>query len=50
MTIDAWRTEEERQRLMKWNLTAVTYMHVDGWKGLFAKVGYGGDYYWFIAE
>jgi len=50
VTMDAWRTEEERQRLMKWNLTALTYMHVDDWKKLFAEVGYTGDYYWFIAE
>jgi len=50
ITMDAWRSEEERQRLMKWNLTALTYMHVDDWKKLFDEVGYTGDYYWFIAE
>ena len=50
VTMDAWRNEEERQSLMKWNLTALTYMHVDDWKKLFAEVGYTGDYYWFIAE
>ena len=50
ITVDAWRTEEERERFMKWNLTALTYMHVDDWKKLFAEVGYTGDYYWFIAE
>ncbi len=50
VTMDAWRNEEERQRLMKWNLTALTYMHVDDWKKLFKEVGYEGDYYWFIAE
>jgi ubiquinone/menaquinone biosynthesis C-methylase UbiE len=50
VTVDAWRTEEERERLMKWNLTALTYMHVADWKELFGKVGYTGDYYWFIAE
>lgn len=50
VTMDAWRSEEERERLMKWNLTALTYMHVDDWKKLFQEVGYTGDYYWFIAE
>ena len=50
ITVDAWRTEEEHERMLKWNLTALTYMHVDDWKGLFAEVGYTGDYYWFIAE
>ncbi len=50
ITVDAWRTEEERERLMKWNLTALTYMHVGDWKRVFDEVGYTGDYYWFIAE
>lgn len=50
IVIDAWRTEEERARLLQWNLTALTYLHVDDWKKLFQEVGYTGDYYWFIAE
>lgn len=50
ITVDAWRTEKERQRLLQWNLTALTYMHVLDWKRIFAEVGYMGDYYWFIAE
>jgi len=50
VTMDAWRNDAERERLLKWNLTALTYMHVDAWKKLFAEIGYEGDYYWFIAE
>ena len=50
ITVDAWRTEEEHERMMKWNLTALTYMHVDEWKRVFEEVGYQGDYFWFIAE
>jgi SAM-dependent methyltransferase len=50
ITVDAWRNEEERRRMLAWNLTALTYMHVDDWKQLFAEVGYTGDYFWFIAE
>ena len=50
ITVDAWRDEAERERMLKWNLTALTYMHADEWKRLFAEVGYGGDYYWFIAQ
>ncbi len=50
VTMDAWRNDEEKQRMLKWNLTAHTYMHVDDWKELFDEVGYTGDYYWFIAE
>ena len=47
---DAWRNEAEHESMLKWNLTALTYMHVDDWKKLFKEVGYTGDYYWFIAE
>ena len=48
ITVDAYRTEEERVRMMAWNLTAQTIMHVDEWKAFFAEVGYTGDFYWFI--
>jgi ubiquinone/menaquinone biosynthesis C-methylase UbiE len=48
VTIDAWRTEEEHERLLDWILTAETYMSVDDWVRLFAEVGYTGDYWWFI--
>ena len=50
ITIDAWRTDQEKENLFKWVLTAETMMHVDDWKKLFAEVGYTGDYWWFIAE
>lgn len=50
ITVDAWRNDEEKERLQKWNLTALTYMHTDDWKALFDQVGYTGDFYWFIAE
>jgi SAM-dependent methyltransferase len=48
ITVDAYRSEEERTRMYAWNLTAQTVMHVDEWKAFFAEVGYSGDYYWFI--
>ncbi|XZN90170.1 MAG: class I SAM-dependent methyltransferase [Microcoleus sp.] len=47
---DAWHNDEEKQRMLNWNLTALTYMHVNDWVKLFAEVDYRGDYYWFIAE
>ncbi|MDP3723046.1 MAG: class I SAM-dependent methyltransferase [Candidatus Omnitrophota bacterium] len=50
ITVDAWRTERERELQQQWILTAETYMHVDDWKRLFAEVGFTGDYYWFIPE
>jgi ubiquinone/menaquinone biosynthesis C-methylase UbiE len=50
ITVDAWRNDLEQTNLMKWILTAKTFMHVDDWVKLFAEAGYTGDYYWFIAE
>jgi len=50
ITVDAWRNDGEKERFLKWNLTALSYMHVDDWKQLFKEAGYDGDYYWFIAE
>ena len=49
VTVDAWRNTEERESMLKWNLTALSYMHVDDWQALFAEVGYSGDFYWFLA-
>ena len=49
IVVDAGRTDEERQRLQAWNLTALTAMHVREWEQLFADVGNTGDYYWFLA-
>lgn len=48
ITVDAYHNEEEKARMAAWNLTAKTVLHVDGWRELFAKVGFTGDYYWFI--
>lgn len=48
ITVDAYRNDQERQRMDMWNLTALTYMHTDEWKTFFAEAGYTGDYYWFI--
>ncbi len=48
VTMDAYRTPEEKIRMDAWNLTALTYMHVEQWKALFKEAGYTGDYFWFI--
>lgn len=48
ITVDAYRTQEEKERMDKWNLTALTYMSVPEWEALFKEVGYTGDYFWFI--
>ena len=48
ITVDAYRNEEEKEKINAWNLTAKTIMSVDDWKAFFKKNGYNGDYYWFI--
>jgi ubiquinone/menaquinone biosynthesis C-methylase UbiE len=48
ITVDAYRNDEEKERMMAWNLTAKTIMSVVQWKEFFSEIGYTGDYYWFI--
>jgi len=48
ITVDAYNNDEEKKRMLDWNLTAKTIMSVDQWKKLFNEIGYNGDYYWFI--
>jgi ubiquinone/menaquinone biosynthesis C-methylase UbiE len=48
ITVDAYKTEEEKKLMMNWNLTAKTIMHKNEWESFFKTVGYKGDYYWFI--
>lgn len=48
ITVDAYRNEQEKQRMYMWNLTAKTIMSVDEWVQFFGEAGYTGDYYWFI--
>jgi len=48
VVIDAYHNEEEKTRLLKWNLTAKCHMYCDEWVKFFKEAGYTGDYYWFI--
>ncbi len=48
VTLDAYRNDDEKELMLAWNLTGKTIMHVDEWKTFFKKIGYTGDYYWFI--
>jgi SAM-dependent methyltransferase len=48
LTVDAYRTESEKEKILKWNLTAKTIRHVDEWQEIFIEAGYTGDYYWFF--
>lgn len=47
IVVDAYETEQEKERMFKWNKTARTILHVDEWKAFFKQAGYTGDYFWF---
>lgn len=48
ITVDAYRNDIEKEKMMQWALTAKTILHVDEWKQFFKENGYTGGYYWFI--
>jgi len=48
LTVDAYRNNDEKQRMYAWNLTAKTIMSVDEWIKFFDQNNYDGDYFWFI--
>lgn len=48
LTVDSWRNEEERKRMLAWNVTGKTIMSSKDWKKLFKEEGYTGDYFWFV--
>lgn len=48
ITVDAYKNEDEKERMFAWNLTGKTIMSTSEWVNFFDEVGYTGDYYWFI--
>lgn len=50
IVVDAWRTDQERQKMLKWVLTGLSYFSTNDWKKMFRMAGYTGDFYWFIVE
>lgn len=50
LQVDSWFNEEQREKLMKWYLTGLTFMGVEDWRKFFEECGYTGDYYWTITE
>lgn len=46
--VNGYTTDEERNRLVGWNLVADTILHVDEWQELFHKTGYIYDYDFFV--
>lgn len=48
ITVDAYVTEEEKEDMFAWNLTAKTILSSDEWISLFDEIGYTGDFGWFM--
>jgi len=48
ITVDAYKNNQQKERMFAWNLTAKTILHVDEWKELFEEANYSGDYFWFM--
>lgn len=48
ITVDAYRDDDEKEKMYAWNLTAKTILHVDEWKKIFKEAGYTGDFHWFM--
>ena len=48
--VDAYRTDAQRDAMLRWVLTAETMLHVDDWLHLFAESGYRGDYFWWTVD
>lgn len=48
VVLDAYRTEEEKERMFAWNLTGKTILSVESWREFFEENGYTGDYFWFM--
>ncbi len=48
ITVDAYRNEEEKEKINAWNLTAKTIKSTEKWKEFFKEINYKGDFYWFI--
>jgi ubiquinone/menaquinone biosynthesis C-methylase UbiE len=43
--IDSYRTPEERQRFLDWQLTCKTHFYPDEWRRVLEQAGYQGEYY-----
>lgn len=50
ITLNSWRNKRERERLMRWNLTALSNFSIPQWTSIMSEVGYKGDFYWFFAR
>jgi ubiquinone/menaquinone biosynthesis C-methylase UbiE len=48
--VDSYNNRKEYKKFLDWMLTAKTFLTPSGWKKLFKKTGYKGDYYWTVLK
>lgn len=50
LQVDSYLDETQQRNFERWQLTAVTHRDPAGWRQIFEKAGYTGDYFWTITE
>ena len=50
LTVESYRTEQEKVNLLYWQLTCRSFYSVEEWEWIFDQVGYGGDYSFIFFE
>ena len=48
--VDSWHNEQEKENLLDWSMTAQTFLSVEEWRELFARLGYTGDWFFTFIE
>ena len=46
IVVDSYHSEEEKERFLRWQLTAETHGYHEFWLSLFNEAGYTGAYSW----
>jgi SAM-dependent methyltransferase len=50
LQVDSWLDEEQKEKFLRWQLTALTFFDPEGWRRVFAEASYTGDYFWTLTE
>jgi SAM-dependent methyltransferase len=50
LQVDSWLDAQQKEKFLRWQLTALTFFDPDGWRRVFAEAGYTGDYFWTLTE
>lgn len=47
IVVDSYKDKQDKERILKWNVTLETILSANDWERLYKEEGYTGDYYWF---